>query len=208
MAFMKLLDSARKKYSKVDKLLDSENEIDIPVYNVLNNSNYTKKETDFINNVVNIAKTIFEADDSYSKYELHIYEDILLDTISNEICIKIAKDRIRDKCNSQFMECKVDQMNFLLNNEEFLDYFVNFLKSFKIKVKILSNINDFLLVKMKENGIDEETIEVISLINKCCITEFDKNIVTSYTIIEEYITRILTSNEFIDFNIFFGSVFS
>ena len=208
MAFMKLLDSARKKYSKVDKLLDSENEIDIPVYNVLNNSNYTKKETDFINNVVNIAKTIFEADDSYSKYELHIYEDILLDTISNEICIKIAKDRIRDKCNSQFMECKVDQMNFLLNNEEFLDYFVNFLKSFKIKVKILSNINDFLLVKMKENGIDEETIEVISLINKCCITKFDKNIVTSYTIIEEYITRILTSNEFIDFNIFFGSVFS
>ena len=44
MAFMKLLENARRKYSKVDKLLESD-EIDIPIYNVLNNNNYTQEET-------------------------------------------------------------------------------------------------------------------------------------------------------------------
>ena len=49
MAFMKLLDSIGKRYSKADKLLESD-EIDIPIYNVLNKSNYTIEETNFIDN--------------------------------------------------------------------------------------------------------------------------------------------------------------
>jgi hypothetical protein len=207
MAFMKLLENARRKYSKVDKLLESD-EIDIPIYNVLNNNNYTQEETNFIDNVVSIAKTIFNEEKTFLKYELHIYEDILLNTISKDICIKIAKNRIRNKCNSNFIDSKLDQLNFLLNNDEFIDYFINFLANFKLKLKILSNIQEFILFKMKENNIDEEVIEVTNLINNSYLKNLDKDAKTSYIIIESYMDHILKSSEYIIFNKFFSNMYN
>ena len=94
MSFYKLLSNARRYSSVKSEDIDND-ELNIPIYNVLNSNDYTKEETEFINNITDISKTIFAADKTNSKYELQIYEDILLDSITKDICIKFAKARIK-----------------------------------------------------------------------------------------------------------------
>ena len=203
MTFYKLLANARKYSSVKSEDIDND-ELNIPIYNVLNSNDYTKEETEFINNITDISKTIFDADKTNSKYELQIYEDILLDSITKDICIKFAKARIKKKCISHE---NVDKMNFLLNNDDFIDFFANYLKNFKIKIKILNNINDFLKQKIDEDMIDQDLIESLKLINNSCIIKFDKDIASSHSIIDEYINKILESDNYVDFNLFLSSLF-
>ena len=116
---------------------------------------------------------------------------------------KFAKARIRSKFNSGIIEDKIDAMNYLLNNNEFIDYYADYLKNFKIKVKVLNNINDFLLQQIINNDIN---IETISTINNNIITKFDEDIANSYKIIEDYISKILAS-ECIEFSVYLNSLF-
>ena len=90
MSFMRLLNKVR--YNKVESNIDEEYEVDI--FNVLIND-YTKKEKEYIDNIVEISKSIFDV--SESKYNLQTYESLLLDFISKEECINFAKNRF---CNN------------------------------------------------------------------------------------------------------------
>ena len=195
---MKLL-----KYSRNSNNNEDFDNYDVPIYNILNNNDYTKDETEFINNVTDISKAIFNADNTNSKYELQIYEDILLDSITKDICIKFAKERVKKKC----FESNTDKINFLLNNEDFIDYFTNYLQKFKMKIKILDNINKFISQKIDQDMIDDDLIESLKLINRSCLTKFDKDIAFSCNIINEYVNTIIESDNYIDFNIFISSQF-
>ena len=203
MSFYKLLSNVRQYNSVQNEDIDNE-ELNIPIYNVLNDNDYIKEETNFINNITDISKTIFNADKTNSKYELQIYEDILLDSITKDICIKFAKARIKKRC----VQCDdVDKMNFLLNNDEFIDFFTNYLQNFDIKVKILNNINDFLIQQIDEDMIDLDLIESLKLINNSCIIKFDKDIASSHNIIDEYINKILETDNYVEFNLYLSSLF-
>ena len=55
--------------------------------------------------------------------------------------------------------------------------------------------------------IDQDLIESLKLINNSCIIKFDKDIASSHSIIDEYINKILESNNYVDFNLFLSSLF-
>ena len=125
----------------------------------------------------------------------------MLDCISKEECLKFAKARIKNKFNSG-SEDKIDVMNYLLNNTDFIDYYADYLKNFKIKVKVLNGINDFLLKQIN----NEVNLESIRTINNNIITKFDEDIANSFKIIEDYISKILAS-ECIEFTTYLNSLF-
>ena len=188
MSFMRLLNKAR--YNKVENNIDEEYEVDI--FNVLIND-YTKKEKEYIDNVVEISKSIFDV--SESKYNLQTYESLLLDFISKEECINFAKNRIRN-------ECKDDNLlNYLLNDEIFIDYYSDYLQNFKIKVKALRKINDFIIQKIKEENMNNEDILQI---NNYFTSKYDNDLISCYKVIDDYITKIKDSGV-IDFNSYFSN---
>ena len=188
MSFMRLLNKAR--YNKVENNIDEEYEVDI--FNVLIND-YTKKEKEYIDNIVEISKSIFDV--SESKYNLQTYESLLLDFISKEECINFAKNRIRN-------ECKDDNLlNYLLNDEIFIDYYSDYLQNFKIKVKALRKINTFIIEKMKEENMNNEDILQI---NNYFTSKYDNDLISCYKVIEDYITKIKDSGV-IDFNSYFSN---
>ena len=188
MSFMKLLNKAR--YNKVESNLDEEYEVDI--FNVLIND-YTKKEKEYIDNIVKISKSIFDVSDS--KYNLQTYESLLLDFISKEECINFAKNRIRN-------ECKDDNLlNYLLNDENFIDYYSDYLQNFKIKVKALRKINDFIIEKVKEENMNNEDILQI---NNYFTSKYDNDLISCYKVIDDYITKIKESGV-IEFNNYFSN---
>ena len=197
MSFTRLLSNAMKSenYNQINN-----EELDVPIFNILYND-YTKEENNFISNIVDIGKTIFSAEETSIKYELNIYEDILLDCISKEECLKFAKARIKNKFNSG-SEDKIDVMNYLLNNTDFIDYYADYLKNFKIKVKVLNGINNFLLQQIN----NDVNVESIRTINNNIITKFDEDIANSFKIIEDYISKILAS-ECIEFTAYLNSLF-
>ena len=188
MSFMKLLNKAR--YNKVESNLDEEYDVDI--FNVLIND-YTKKEKEYIDNIVKISKSIFDVSDS--KYNLQTYESLLLDFISKEECINFAKNRIRN-------ECKDDNLlNYLLNDENFIDYYSDYLQNFKIKVKALRKINDFIIEKVKEENMNNEDILQI---NNYFTSKYDNDLISCYKVIDDYITKIKESGV-IEFNNYFSN---
>ena len=188
MSFMRLLNKAR--YNKVESNIDEEYEVDI--FNVLIND-YTKKEKEYIDNIVEISKSIFDV--SESKYNLQTYESLLLDFISKEECINFAKNRIRN-------ECKDDNLlNYLLNDEIFIDYYSDYLQNFKIKVKALRKINDFIIQKIKEENMNNEDILQI---NNYFTSKYDNDLISCYKVIDDYITKIKDSGV-IDFNSYFSN---
>ena len=185
---MRLLNKVR--YNKVESNIDEEYEVDI--FNVLIND-YTKKEKEYIDNIVEISKSIFDV--SESKYNLQTYESLLLDFISKEECINFAKNRIRN-------ECKDDNLlNYLLNDEIFIDYYSDYLQNFKIKVKALRKINTFIIEKMKEENMNNEDILQI---NNYFTSKYDNDLISCYKVIDDYITKIKDSGV-IDFNSYFSN---
>ena len=188
MSFMRLLNKVR--YNKVESNIDEEYEVDI--FNVLIND-YTKKEKEYIDNIVEISKSIFDV--SESKYNLQTYESLLLDFISKEECINFAKNRIRN-------ECKDDNLlNYLLNDEIFIDYYSDYLQNFKIKVKALRKINDFIIQKIKEENMNNEDILQI---NNYFTSKYDNDLISCYKVIDDYITKVKDSGV-IDFNSYFSN---
>ena len=188
MSFMRLLNKAR--YNKVESNIDEEYEVDI--FNVLIND-YTKKEKEYIDNIVEISKSIFDV--SESKYNLQTYESLLLDFISKEECINFAKNRIRNECKDYNL------LNYLLNDEIFIDYYSDYLQNFKIKVKALRKINTFIIEKMKEENMNNEDILQI---NNYFTSKYDNDLISCYKVIDDYITKIKDSGV-IDFNSYFSN---